>query len=78
MEFVEITEEQKAFPGEYVLHTPTSQIVLCGAFNREHNFIRAIASGRVLTDKIENFKKIKLTKQEVKSNALARCKGCGK
>ena len=38
MNFAEISEEAKVFPGEYLLHSPTNQVVLCGAFNRKENF----------------------------------------
>ena len=78
MEFIEFTENVKAFPGEYIYHAPTREIVLCGAFNRKQNFIRAMSSGKVLTDTIENFKKIKINKAERKTISPRRCKGCGK
>ena len=48
MKFEEIDENKKVTPGEYVLHEPTKQIVMCGAFNREKDFIRAIGTGRSL------------------------------
>lgn len=77
MKFEEISETQKVTPGEYVLHEPTKQIVMCGAFNREADFIRAIGMGRSLQDKISNFKKIKLTEEEKQDRKVSRCKGCG-
>ena len=77
MQFDEITEAQKVTPGEYVLHEPTKQIVMCGAFNRENDFIRAIGMGRSLQDKISNFKKIRLTEEERQDRKVSRCKGCG-
>ncbi len=77
MQFDEITETQKVTPGEYVLHEPTKQIVMCGAFNRENDFIRAIGMGRSLEDKISNFKKIRLTEEEQKDRRVSKCKGCG-
>ena len=58
MELYEITEETKAFPGEYIYHIPTKQIVLCGSFNRGKNIIRALGRGRLFADKIQNFQKI--------------------
>jgi hypothetical protein len=64
-------------PGEYILHEPTQQIVMSGAFNRENNFIRAIGMGRSLKDEISNFKKISLTEEEKKDRSVSRCKGCG-
>ena len=59
MEFQEISDELKVHPGEYILHQPSQQIVLCGAFNRKEGFIKALARGRLMEDRIENFKKIK-------------------
>ena len=78
MEFYEITEDQKATPGEYIYHEPSMQIVLCGSFNRKNNMIKAIASGKIMSDKIDNFKKIKLDKKDLaRKQAYSRCKGCG-
>ncbi len=77
MEFYEITEEIKAFPGEYIYHEPSRQIVLCGSFNRKEGKIRVLAGGRLFTDNIKNFKKIKLNKAQRKEY-ISRCKGCGK
>jgi|TARA_R110002051_G_scaffold68433_1_gene123227 hypothetical protein len=78
MDFFEITEDLKATPGEYIYHKPTNQIVLCGSFNRRNDQIRALATGRIFSDKIENFKKIKLTKEEQATRRVSRCKGCKK
>jgi len=78
MEFFEITENTKANPGEYIYHTPTRQVVLCGSFNRNKNQIRALARGKLFVDEIGNFKKIKLNKQEQRRKQISRCKGCGK
>jgi len=79
MKFSKITEEVKVFPGEYILHTPTNQIVLCGAFNREGGTIRALASGKMITDTISNFQKIKVDRKERKEQrARRKCGGCGK
>ena len=77
MKFVEITENLKTTPGEYIYHEPTKQIVMCGSFNRTRNQIRALAVGRMIEDKIENFKKIELSKQEQRERQASRCKGCG-
>ena len=78
MEFYDITEDQKATPGEFIFHEPSMQIVVCGSFNRENNVIRALAGGKIMSDKINNFKKIKLNKEERKRRAAySRCKGCG-
>ena len=77
MELFEITEELKAVPGEYVYHHPSKQIVLCGAFNRADNTIKALSRGRLLVDKIENFKKIKLSPKERRAQKVnTGCKGC--
>ena len=78
MEFQKIKEETKVYPGEYLLHKPTNNIVLCGAFKRDMGTIRCIAGSKLFEDKIENFRKIKLNKKEQKERTVSRCKGCGK
>jgi len=79
MELFEITPDLKAVPGEYVYHNPSRQIVLCGAFSRADNTIKALIQGRLLVDKIENFKKIQLSPKERRAHEDARgCKGCRK
>ncbi len=76
MNFEEIKKESKVFPGEYLLHTPSNQIVLCGAFNFEQDFIRCLNNGRLMTDTVKNFKKIQMSRSEMEKNR-SRCKGCG-
>jgi hypothetical protein len=79
MKFIDISEDSKAFPGEYLFYEPKNMIVLCGAFNRENDFIRAFGEGRYLEDQIDKFKKIELDKVERKSlKKLSKCKGCGR
>ena len=78
MEFYDITEDIKAYPGEYLFHKVRKEIVLCGAFIPSENKIRALASGSMMEDKISNFQKIKLTKKEHKERKASRCKGCAK
>lgn len=78
MKFEEISKESKVYPGEYILHQPTQSIVLCGAFKRKDGTIRVMANGRLMEDKIENFKKIQLSPEEQLSRKINRCKGCRK
>jgi|TARA_R110002110_G_scaffold298152_1_gene512211 hypothetical protein len=79
MDLLDITEERKASPGEYIYHTPTRQIVLCGSFNRKNDQIRALSRGKLFADKIKNFKKIKLNKKEKRDRIRSRrCGSCGK
>ena len=79
MNFKDIDEESKVFPGEYLLYSPTNQVVLCGAFNRESDFIRAFGNGKYVEDSISNFKKIELDKSEVKKARKTKtCGGCKK
>jgi hypothetical protein len=56
MKFVEFTEEQKAFPGEFLYHEPTNAIVKCGAFMGDK--IKALNNGKLFEDVKSNFKKI--------------------
>jgi len=77
MKFEEIKEDSKVFPGEYLLHTPTSQIVMCGAFKRHEGRIKALANGKLLDEPIKNFQKIYLTEEERKTRRPKRsCGGC--
>tara|TARA_R110000782_G_scaffold167679_1_gene259876 strand:+ start:127 stop:369 length:243 start_codon:yes stop_codon:yes gene_type:complete len=79
MKFVEILEGAKVFPGEYILHVPTNQVVLCGAFSPDSGDIRAMARGKMFSDKIVNFKKISMSKEErTKSRKSQRCGSCKK
>ena len=73
MEFYIITEDVAAFPGEYLFHVPTKQIVLCGSFNRRRDRVKALGRGKMITDSIKNFRKIKLSDEEANN---VKCKGC--
>jgi len=75
MKFKEIEENSNVFPGEYLLHTPSRQIVLCGAFKKQEGKIKALINGRLLEDEIRNFQKIYLNKDE--SRRRKRRRGCG-
>ena len=77
MKFQEISEDLKVHPGEYVMHQPSQQIVLVGAFKKKEGLIKVLARGKLMEDKIENFKKIRLSREEIKEKRLSRCKGCG-
>ena len=76
MELIEITEDTKASPGEYIFHEPTQQVVLCGAFSRANNEIKVLARGRLFVDEISNFKKIALDRKEYPRRRASTCKGC--
>jgi len=77
MEFYDIRDSIKAHPGEYLLHVPSKQIVVCGAFKVKEGIIKALSNGKLLEDKIENFQKIKLNKEERKTKTTKRgCGGC--
>ena len=75
MEFYKIEEEAKVFPGEYLLHVPSNQIVLCGAFKRRQGLIKYMTQGRLAEDKIENFNKIKTNKRMKPRKSCGGCKG---
>jgi len=78
MEFQEIGEDLKVYPGEYILHKPSQQIVLVGAFKKKEGLIKVLAQGRLMEDKIENFQKINLNSKERRKKVISRCKGCKK
>ncbi len=75
MRFEEINEESKVYPGEYLLHSPTNQIVLVGAFNFRDNFVRCLNNGKLMTDSVKNFKKIYMSSKE-HQKYRTKCKGC--
>ena len=77
MEFQIIEENSKIFPGEYLFHQPTNQIVMCGAYKKREGTIKALANGKLMEDKITNFHKILVTKEEQTSPLRRRsCGGC--
>jgi len=78
MKFRTIEDTDKIYPGEYLLHTPTSQIVICGAFLKDQNKIKVLARGRLMTDSINNFNKIVLNPKERKQRRRYKCKGCSR
>jgi len=75
VKFIEIQEESKVYPGEYLLHAPTNQIVLVGAFNYKEDFIRCLNNGKLMTDTVKNFKKIQMSRKE-RTKSRTGCKGC--
>ena len=76
MEFYDITEEDKPHPGEYIFHVPSQSIVLMRrVYGRPY---KGLHNGKVLKDKVENFKKIKIGMKEKKQKFVSRCKACGK
>lgn len=75
MEFIDISEDSKPHPGEFLLHVPTNSIVVCGAYMIEE--IRVLNNGRLFVDSTRNFKKLLLSKQERKTNSSPKCKACG-
>ena len=77
MEFHEIKEDSMVYPGEYLLHEPSQEIVLCGAYVKSEGKIKALRQGRLMEDKIENFRKIWTSKKEMKENKrFEKCGGC--
>jgi hypothetical protein len=78
MKFIEITENLRTTPGEYIYHEPTKEIVMCGSFSRVKNQIRALGRGRMFADEIRNFKKIEMTKRQQKESVPGGCGGCKK
>ena len=55
MKFRVIEEADIVHPGEYLLHTPTQQIVMCGAFMRDLDKIKVLANGKLLEDNIKKY-----------------------
>ena len=76
MKFTDIAEDLSVFPGEYILHKPSSSIVMAGAFNREDNLIRAFKDGKLFEDVISNFQKVELSKKQYKQYKDRKCGKC--
>lgn len=77
MKFIEIKDDKKVFPGEYLLYVPKQKVVVCGAYKPKEGRIRALVDGQLIEDKISNFKKIKLDKKERRDRVHRRgCGGC--
>jgi hypothetical protein len=80
VKFAAIESESTVHPGEYLLHSPSQQIVLCGAFKRAEGKIKVMVNGRIMEDVISNFQKILVNKKDrQQERALRRsCGGCKK
>ena len=76
MQFKSIKTNAEIFPGEYLLHHPSQEIVVCGAFKPTEGVIKVLTHGRLLEDKIENFRQIQLTSDE-KMRRREHRRGCG-
>ena len=77
MEYTDIKEGSKVFPGEYLYHIPSKDIVICGSYDSENDVLKALYRGRLIRDNIKNFQKIKLSKEEQKNKRTKRaCGSC--
>ena len=76
MKFTDIDENSRIFPGEYLLHKPSSAIVMVGAYNWDNDSVRAFRDGKLFEDKISNFNKIALNREEHKVFRDKTCKKC--
>ena len=77
MEFREIEDTDTVYPGEYLLHKPSRQIVVCGAYIKKEEKIKALANGRLLVGEIADFQKVLVNKDDQgKKRTFSRCKGC--
>jgi len=76
MEFVELTEQSKVHPGEYLLHVPSQTVVLVGAYNWSLDLVRALKNGRLMEDKVGHFQKIKLNPDEHRAHLGTKCGSC--
>ena len=77
MKYTAIEESERVSPGEYLFHEPTQEVVLCGSVIYDNKIIKVLGSKGMLSDKFENYKKIRLTKQEKIATHQTQCKGCG-
>ena len=78
MQFKDIDSKSKVYPGEYLLHVPSRQVVVCGAFIESENKIKALKNGQLITEDVNNFQKINLSKKERREKKYKSCGGCKK
>ncbi len=79
MEYIDIKEGAKIFPGEYLYHKPSKDVVICGSYDPKKDVLKALYRGRLIKDSIDNFQKIKLSKEETKAKRTRKpCGGCRK
>ena len=78
MKLVDIETTDEIFMGEYLYHQPSARMVLCGQLDIETQKIKVLAGGHTLIDDVCNFKKIQLSAEEHRRQAVTRCKGCGR
>lgn len=76
MDFINIDDNSKVYPGEYLLHVPSKQVVVCGAFIKSENKIKALKNGQLITEDIKNFQKINLSQKEKRDRKYRSCGGC--
>ncbi len=75
MKFYDIDVYDSVVPGEFLYHSPTKAIVVCGSSDGDN--VKVIYNGRVFDDAISNFKKITVTKRERSHYFVPSCKSCG-
>ena len=77
MEYIDIKEGSNVFPGEYLFHKPSKDVVICGSYDPKKDVLKALYRGRLIKDSIENFQKIKLSQEEKKQKRTRKsCGGC--
>tara|TARA_R100000234_G_C4913648_1_gene141015 strand:- start:39 stop:281 length:243 start_codon:yes stop_codon:yes gene_type:complete len=79
VDYIDIKNGDKVFPGEYLFHKPSKDIVVCGSYDPQNDVLKALYRGRLIKDGIKNFQKIKLSSQEKRQKTIKRkCGGCKK
>jgi hypothetical protein len=78
MKLVDIQTTDDIFSGEYLYHAPSARMVLCGHMDSEAQTIKVMVAGRTMVDDVRNFKKMELSAEEHRKQAVTRCKGCGR
>ena len=77
MDYIDIKEGAKIYPGEYLYYKPSKRIVICGFFSEARNLIKALDRGRLVQGPIDEFQKIKLTNEERRRQKAERgCNSC--
>ncbi len=76
MQYNRINSDTEIYPGQYLYHKPSNQIVLCSVYYKDKRIIKAMANGHFIEDEIHYFRSITLDTSERKKKTAPR-RRCG-
>lgn len=83
MQLYSISNKDIINRGEYLMHVPTNQMVICSRILEENKMtvLEVFGGGARFRDEVGNFRKVKLNeteRREGKAQTRGGCKPCGK